>query len=1141
MRRLLISAIFLAAVSVDGATYFVTPNGSGARTGTSWSNAGNGIDWINPRIRGGDTVFFGSGRYHGQLQIPRHTDSRDRTCYACSSFVSNYPCTLSAAAYVPGNTLSWQQVGSELFKAPYSLPFPSMENDFSSDLLYCAGEDTTLLRACTDQACITTAPRGSFYLNPSQDTFFVRTVRGDHPSLHTYWMGGRSLVNIEWNDSTRQYFTLYGFDIRYHQFGAISLHASSDSIFIDRCRITRIASSEQNNAGAVACNNVMSAADAGGRDQTYRWDGKYNRVKNCVINTIYEPYGGSDTRCCVVTTYSQSHFVVESCLVAGIGGLIHPKNRSIGGYSYGNVARYNVCRNMTGAAYHTMNYQRADSCYGNIFINSIGAVYLGDAMEPSGPGHYFGNNTIYGLRNQEIFRPHPGGAPPTQNLPPNWAKYNIFYDDNASSGYIMAFYGAQDDTSWVIDSNLYYNCESTFYGGSATNFAGWQSRLSGISVAGGNQRRHDLNSTFNTKNPGFASAATGDFSRPGQTTNEMQVTYGGRTWTRFGAVQPGSGVVNAPRPLSWIAVDSLRSDFSAEADSLRVRFLTSDQAWPDSVIIAVSTSGFPTAYQGSNRWALPYTGAGVQGSRVITMAVLESDTLTAAGWIFDRDSGLSVPVLIDKALLGTSSVTVLSPNGGETWSAGSTQTITWTSSGILPNVALAYSTNGGTNWTTITASTANDGSHVWTAPSVSSSNVLIRVADTDGNPADISNGPFTISTLDALVSVTLDSVRSDFSGEQDSIRVRWQTTAQTLGDSVVYALTTNGTMPTFSAASSRWAVRYIAGTTGSAILLPTVFETDTLLVGAWVRDGATYSAGRFDTLILRAASTGGLTVLSPNGGETWLAGSSQVITWSPIGTPANVRIEYSTNNGANWTVITSATVNDGSHAWTTPGVSSINVLVRVADTDGSPSDVSNGPFTVAPLDLPLSVAADSIRCDFFGEQDSIRIRWQTSTQTLADSVIFALTTDGSLPSFSATMNRGAVRYVPGSYGSAFLLPTVYEADTLIVGVWTKDGSTYSVGRFAGIILFRPVPTVVCPPCSGLTGNVDGSPDGITDQSDLEALVTFFFTPGASPSWICYKQANVDGSPDGVVDGSDLDRFVEYLFGINSGVTLAPCR
>ncbi|WP_304504099.1 lamin tail domain-containing protein [Corallococcus sp. EGB] len=93
-----------------------------------------------------------------------------------------------------------------------------------------------------------------------------------------------------------------------------------------------------------------------------------------------------------------------------------------------------------------------------------------------------------------------------------------------------------------------------------------------------------------------------------------------------------------------------------------------------------------------------------------------------------------------------SSVTVLSPNGGESWVAGSSQTITWTASGIS-SVKVEYSLNGST-WTTITSSTgASSGSVAWTVPSSATTTAWVRVSDaSNATVTDLSNAAFTITT-----------------------------------------------------------------------------------------------------------------------------------------------------------------------------------------------------------------------------------------------------------------------------------------------------------------------------------------------------------------------------------------------------------
>ena len=112
------------------------------------------------------------------------------------------------------------------------------------------------------------------------------------------------------------------------------------------------------------------------------------------------------------------------------------------------------------------------------------------------------------------------------------------------------------------------------------------------------------------------------------------------------------------------------------------------------------------------------------------------------------DGGVGVDDVLPIQSGGTTeSIIVVKPNGGEKWQVGSQHNITWSSQNLSNPVKIEYSIDNGSNYTTIVASTSNDGSHSWTIPNKPSTNCLVRVSDaTDGNPSDVSNAVFTISS-----------------------------------------------------------------------------------------------------------------------------------------------------------------------------------------------------------------------------------------------------------------------------------------------------------------------------------------------------------------------------------------------------------
>jgi subtilisin family serine protease len=94
-------------------------------------------------------------------------------------------------------------------------------------------------------------------------------------------------------------------------------------------------------------------------------------------------------------------------------------------------------------------------------------------------------------------------------------------------------------------------------------------------------------------------------------------------------------------------------------------------------------------------------------------------------------------------------VTVTSPNGGESWYAGSVHKITWDASDDvgISSTDIDYTYDGGTNWYDVADFSGNPGEYDWTVPNTPSSQCLVRVTCVDGasnSGSDVSDNYFTI-------------------------------------------------------------------------------------------------------------------------------------------------------------------------------------------------------------------------------------------------------------------------------------------------------------------------------------------------------------------------------------------------------------
>lgn len=100
---------------------------------------------------------------------------------------------------------------------------------------------------------------------------------------------------------------------------------------------------------------------------------------------------------------------------------------------------------------------------------------------------------------------------------------------------------------------------------------------------------------------------------------------------------------------------------------------------------------------------------------------------------------------------GSSDITLLSPNGGESFCSGAAINISWLSTGTNP-VGLSYSADSGKTYTTIVENQTATGTYTWTLPEsvTASDNYLIRVTDSEATAkADSSDKVFAIGKVNS--------------------------------------------------------------------------------------------------------------------------------------------------------------------------------------------------------------------------------------------------------------------------------------------------------------------------------------------------------------------------------------------------------
>ncbi len=390
------------------------------------------------------------------------------------------------------------------------------------------------------------------------------------------------------------------------------------------------------------------------------------------------------------------------------------------------------------------------------------------------------------------------------------------------------------------------------------------------------------------------------------------------------------------------------------------------------------------------------------------------------------------------------SFNLLQPSGGESISAGGTYKIIWSSLNIT-NAKLEYSTDGGTNWTTIVASTpASTGYYSWTVPSVVSSNCKVRISDASASSTNaVSASTFSISQSSNYV--TLGSPVGGESWQVGSAHnITW--TYSGITNVKIEYTTNNGTNWNTIIAST-------AASTGSYSWTIPNAVSSSCKVRISDASNASITSASTSTFTIVAAPV--LNLTSPVGGESWTGNTTHNITWTSTNV-SNVKLEYTTDGGTNWsTIISSTAASAGTYSWTVPNVGSTNCKVRVSDVSGSASaSLSGSVFTITQV-----VAAISLTSPAGGESwaggSSHNITWTSSSIT---DVKLEYTTDAgsNWTTIIASTTASAGSYSWTLPGVASANCKVRVSDVSNASTNAVSASVFTITASASLTLTSPV-------------------------------------------------------------------------------------
>ncbi|MEP7165469.1 MAG: reprolysin-like metallopeptidase [Ferruginibacter sp.] len=270
-----------------------------------------------------------------------------------------------------------------------------------------------------------------------------------------------------------------------------------------------------------------------------------------------------------------------------------------------------------------------------------------------------------------------------------------------------------------------------------------------------------------------------------------------------------------------------------------------------------------------------------------------------------------------------------------------------------------------------------------------------------------------------------------------------------------------------------------------------------------VRDNSPYSStvpikigqtAFADVAVTVSAASGPFGVSSPNTAVSWVALSSQTVTWTVNNTTAppvscaNVNILLSTDGGFTWPItLATNTANDGSELVTIPNNPGATNRVKVESVGNIFFDISNTNFTITPALSGFSfnaTTAATIACN----------------GPATANVLLGTTANGG---FSTPINLSALSGVPAGASISFNVNPLAPGSSVIVtlnNANTLANGTYNVTiqGVAGTVTQTAVVTFIV--SAGVGPVITGQPASITVCEGNPAVFTVTATGATVYQW-----------------------------------------
>lgn len=392
----------------------------------------------------------------------------------------------------------------------------------------------------------------------------------------------------------------------------------------------------------------------------------------------------------------------------------------------------------------------------------------------------------------------------------------------------------------------------------------------------------------------------------------------------------------------------------------------------------------------------------------------------------------------------SATLTLTSPNGGESWGTGKQKLITWTGQNVSNKVNIDYSPDGGATWGNLAYGLANTGSYDWRLPGQVTSKYIVRITDyANSCIVDHSDGTFNVIPSPFITISSLNTYEKIYAGKHK--KLYWESgSLKSIYLTLEYSVDSMKTWKSIAGG-------YNFG--GSYDWYPPNEASDKCFIRIYdTNDPTTYDINNVAFSIAKP----NITLSTPNGGENWPACSQQRIEWTSEQVSNKVSISLSQDNGVTWSTIVSNYNNYtyNSYTWTVPNTVSGQNRIRVQDySNNTLRDISETAFTISNNTSTLALTSPNGGEKLKGNAQT-NITW-THTGTVS-SVRLKYSTDNGVSWTRITDNAPNT----GSYN--WLIPNTGSSPNVLVHIADNGGcatdqsnSTFSIEALPIITLYAP--------------------------------------------------------------------------------------